>query len=598
MKTNPSLVMMRNPKPSHLECGNVYYIPKSAPFKAKRSKKGGKTVNLNDRTKHASAESMVLAVSTHAIGQTETDAINLVMRTITSNGGISFFNASNRTPETAAKSIRDALNKQIVRQRGFTTTISKIRWKLGQLEQDDIPSMYGKRLTVTDYLLLDMFDFLWYTTQLMVRTRLTKLNSTFRGELMANDPSIPDDLASDIELSRSMDSHFQECERYDLNSAASWREVLGRSIRGLKPTLPGLFTQINEMAMDEDIATFFKAAHYYAGKQNSKNGRAPNTDAGRWDQNEHLLLVATAGEPQLAKTIQYVLLVKREDMLWPAIKVRDVDLTKYVVIQSVFGRYGFKQAVKRYAGVDVTMFVSTGQIGHDTDEKPLMYWPTKILVNGRPEQLFLPGTSNRGIFINFDFTRKVSIKFCKKHGTTYHVAPVIHQPGICREHGPVQRPMSLPFIRRGGLMNYYISSTDTYMVMASFRVPGDPLFKLSKSDNNSRNNRGRSIIKLPEGLTVLGCRQMSPFEAFNDRVATILRRELTYDEIDNPMPFNRAIAEGVGYTQAKDGILREAGVFKDAIRKIKEAGEIVLEIHSRVFGCRGSTRWDDSLRCS
>ncbi|VFR11544.1 hypothetical protein SPFM6_00223 [Salmonella phage SPFM6] len=131
--------------------------------------------------------------------------------------------------------------------------------------------------------------------------------------------------------------------------------------------------------------------------------------------------------------------------------------------------------------------------------------------------------------------------------------------------------MSLPFIRRGGLSIINISSTDTYMVMASFRVPEAFIFKLSKSDNNSRNNRGRDNPKLPEGLTVLGCRQMSPLDGIHDRVATILRRELTYDEIGEIVPFNRAIAEGVGYTQAKDDSLREAGVFKDAIRKIKEA---------------------------
>ncbi|VFR12601.1 hypothetical protein SPFM10_00208 [Salmonella phage SPFM10] len=526
---------------------------------------------MNDRTKNASTESMVLAVSTHAIGQTEQIVLNLVMRTITSNGGISFFQLEHRTPETAAKSIRDALNKLLLGQRGFTTTISKIRWKLGLTKQDDIPSMYGKRLTVTDYDDLDMFDFLWYTTQLMVRTRERYVNSTFRGELMANDPSIPGLKPSDIELSRSMDSHFQECDIANLNSAASWREVLGRSIRGRAPTLPGLFTQINEMAMDEATAAFFKAAHYYAGKQNSKNEDMPNTDAGRWDQNEHLLLVIQSGEPQLAKTIQYVLLVKRDVTIWPAIKVRDVDLTKYVVMYWLFGRYGFKQAVKRYAGVTSNLFVSTGQIGHDTDEKPLCKKPTKILVNGRPEQLFLPGREHGGIFINFDFTRKVSIKFMNYYGTTYHVAPVIHQPGICGDPRPVQRPMSLPFIRRGGLSIINISSTDTYMVMASFRVPEAFIFKLSKSDNNSRNNRGRDNPKLPEGLTVLGCRQMSPFDGIHDRVATILRRELTYDEIGEIVPFNRAIAEGVGYTQAKDDSLREAGVFKDAIRKIKEA---------------------------
>ncbi|VFR14883.1 hypothetical protein SPFM20_00205 [Salmonella phage SPFM20] len=596
MKTNPSLVMMRNPKLDPYECGNVYYIPKSAPFKANILNKGGKTVNLNDRTKHASASHLVLAVSTHAIGQTETDAKRSKMRTITSNGGISFFNASTESMETAAKSIRDALNKQIVLNLVFTTTISKIRWKLGQLEHRTPPSMYGKRLTVTDYLLLGQRGFLWYTTQLMVRTRLTKQDDIFRGELMANDPSIPDDLDMFDELSRSMDSHFQECERYVNSTAASWREVLGRSIRGLKPSDIGLFTQINEMAMDEDIANLNSAAHYYAGKQNSKNGRAPTLPAGRWDQNEHLLLVATAAFFKLAKTIQYVLLVKREDMPNTDIKVRDVDLTKYVVIQSGEPQYGFKQAVKRYAGVDVTIWPATGQIGHDTDEKPLMYWLFGRLVNGRPEQLFLPGTSNLFVSINFDFTRKVSIKFCKKPTKIYHVAPVIHQPGICREHGGIFRPMSLPFIRRGGLMNYYGTTTDTYMVMASFRVPGDPRPVQSKSDNNSRNNRGRSIINISSGLTVLGCRQMSPFEAFIFKLATILRRELTYDEIDNPKLPERAIAEGVGYTQAKDGIHDRVGVFKDAIRKIKEAGEIVPFNHSRVFGCRGSTRWDDSLR--
>ncbi|VFR12141.1 hypothetical protein SPFM9_00212 [Salmonella phage SPFM9] len=328
MKTNPSLVITKHASASHLECGNVYYIPKSTETDAKRSKKGGKTVNLNDRFFNASTESMVLAVSTHAIGQNKQIVLNLVMRTITSNGGIRLGQLEHRTPETAAKSIRDALDYLLLGQRGFTTTISKIRWNTRLTKQDDIPSMYGKRLTVTIPDDLDMFDFLWYTTQLMVRECERYVNSTFRGELMANDPSIRGLKPSDIELSRSMDSHFQDEDIANLNSAASWREVLGRSKNGRAPTLPGLFTQINEMAMLVATAAFFKAAHYYAGKQNSKREDMPNTDAGRWDQNEHLFVVIQSGEPQLAKTIQYVLLVGVDVTIWPAIKVRDVDLTK------------------------------------------------------------------------------------------------------------------------------------------------------------------------------------------------------------------------------------------------------------------------------
>ncbi|VFR13244.1 hypothetical protein SPFM12_00214 [Salmonella phage SPFM12] len=496
----------------------------------------------------------------------------------------------------AVSTIRDALNKQIVLNLVMRTITRKIRWKLGQLEHRTPETAAKSRLTVTDYLLLGQRGFTTTISQLMVRTRLTKQDDIPSMYGKANDPSIPDDLDMFDFLWYTTDSHFQECERYVNSTFRGELIVLGRSIRGLKPSDIELSRSINEMAMDEDIANLNSAASWREGKQNSKNGRAPTLPGLFTQINEHLLLVATAAFFKAAHYYAYVLLVKREDMPNTDAGRWDQDLTKYVVIQSGEPQLAKTIHVKRYAGVDVTIWPAIKVRDVDTDEKPLMYWLFGRYGFKQAEQLFLPGTSNLFVSTGQIGQRKVSIKFCKKPTKILVNGRPIHQPGICREHGGIFINFDFTFIRRGGLMNYYGTTYHVAPVMASFRVPGDPRPVQRPMSLPSRNNRGRSIINISSTDTYMVCRQMSPFEAFIFKLSKSDNNELTYDEIDNPKLPEGLTVLGVGYTQAKDGIHDRVATILRRIRKIKEAGEIVPFNRAIAEGCRGSTRWDDSLR--